>query len=372
MLPLLQFADLVQRFAAGARASAAGRALDFTVGSVFRALGEGQAALLLWMQWLVLIVLRQTRLSTSVGAEVDTFVQDFGMARLGGTAATGQATLSRYAPTQAALVLPGATMRTADLTATFQVAADPAHPLWSTVTGAQPGYLVPAGTASADVPVQCLAVGSAGNIGAGTLTLLSSAIAGIDTVANAAAFTNGLDDESDAAVQARFPLYVSGLSKATQDAVLSAIASVQAGLTAQVAEALPRPGWVTVWVDDGSGTPSADLVARCFVAVDAVRALGINYAVLAPSVRRPAVVAHLLTVPGTDHNAAVGAAVAAASRYLNTLPLGAGASFVQLARAVAEASPDILDVPLLTLDGGGSGIPGAQGQAVRAGSVAVS
>jgi hypothetical protein len=41
--------------------------LDFTVGSIFRAMAEANAAVGLWIQWLILIVLRQTRLATSQG-----------------------------------------------------------------------------------------------------------------------------------------------------------------------------------------------------------------------------------------------------------------------------------------------------------------
>ena len=40
----------------------------------------------------------------------------------------------------------------------------------------------------------------AGNVQPGAITVLSSAIAGVDTVTNALALTNGVDAESDAAV----------------------------------------------------------------------------------------------------------------------------------------------------------------------------
>jgi uncharacterized phage protein gp47/JayE len=84
--------------------------------------------------------------------------------------------------------------------------------------------------------VEDLTAGAAGNVQPGTISLIASAIPGIDTVTNALAFTNGENAETDAAFRARFQLYIAGLSKATSAAVDSAVAAVQDGITYVVLE----------------------------------------------------------------------------------------------------------------------------------------
>jgi hypothetical protein len=58
--------------------------LDFSIGSVLRALAEGSAWLGLWLQGLILQVLTLTRASTSNGPDLDSWMQDFTLSRIGG------------------------------------------------------------------------------------------------------------------------------------------------------------------------------------------------------------------------------------------------------------------------------------------------
>ncbi len=60
------FTTLMQNMAAAVEASAT-QLLDLTVGSTLRAVLEANASIALWMQWLILLVLRTTRAATSNG-----------------------------------------------------------------------------------------------------------------------------------------------------------------------------------------------------------------------------------------------------------------------------------------------------------------
>jgi hypothetical protein len=143
-LNLLTQIATVRRFAAAAQATTA-TVLDFTIGSVWRAMAEAVTSVGLWLQWLILLVLQTTRLSTSTGTDVDSFVGDWTLTRLPAVAATGTVTLSRYSATQPALVLPGVQIKTTDGSQIFTVTTDTTNAAWSATSL---GYVVAAGTAS--------------------------------------------------------------------------------------------------------------------------------------------------------------------------------------------------------------------------------
>ena len=62
-LPLQDFTSLVRTSAAAVQAAASGL-LDLTAGSILLAVLEANAALALWMQWLILQLLGTTRAAT--------------------------------------------------------------------------------------------------------------------------------------------------------------------------------------------------------------------------------------------------------------------------------------------------------------------
>ena len=128
-LSLQTFSTLVQNMAAAVQ-GASNQLLDLTVGSTLRAVLEANASVALWMQWLILQVLRMTRAATSSGADLDSWMADFSLMRLPAVAATGLVTFSRFSPTMAALVPVGALVRTADGTQTFRVTEDTANVAW--------------------------------------------------------------------------------------------------------------------------------------------------------------------------------------------------------------------------------------------------
>ena len=276
-LSLRSFNALVQSMAAAVEASAT-QLLDLTAGSTLRAVLEANASIGLWMQWLTLQVLRTTRAATSDGADLDSWMADLTLTRLPAVAATGSVTFSRFTPDMSALIPAGALIRTADGTQTFAVSVDTTKSSWSSTSN---GYVVAAGVASLDLPVIALTPGSAGNVQGGTISLLASALPGIDSVSNLTTLQNGLDAESDDAFRDRFHNFIASRSRATPLAVGYAISSIQQGLNYTIQEnpdpsGQPRMGSFVVTVDDGSGSPSTALLSTVQSAIDAVRPVGFD------------------------------------------------------------------------------------------------
>ena len=126
------------------------------------------------------------------------------------------------------------------------------------------------------VPVVAIANGTQGNVQPGAVSLLATAIPGIDTVTNEAAFQNGIDAETDEAFRVRFRNFIASRSRATPLAIGYAISSIQQGLQYTIQEntdgaGSSRTGNFVITVDDGSGAPSASLLSTITAAVDAVR-----------------------------------------------------------------------------------------------------
>jgi len=124
-LPLQDFTALVRTQAAAVQGAARGL-IDLSVGSVLRAVLEANASVGLWVQWLIVEVLATTRAATSGGADLDSWVADFGLARLPGIPAAGAATFSRTTTGLSAVVPVGALVKTGTGTdaLSFGVVAD--------------------------------------------------------------------------------------------------------------------------------------------------------------------------------------------------------------------------------------------------------
>jgi uncharacterized phage protein gp47/JayE len=372
-LSLQNFSTLVENMAASVQ-GAAQSLLDLTVGSVLRAILEANASLALWLQWLIVQVLATTRLATSSGADCDSFGADFGFARLPAVAATGFVTFSRFSPSVAAVVPEGSDVATAANGQVYTVVADPSNAAFNVSLG---GYVLAAGVASVTVPVVATVAGAAGNVQPGAISLITSAIAGVDSVTNALVLAGGADAESDAAFRARFGNYLASLARATTLAVGAAVAAIQQGLSYVISENVDQAGGVqmghfVVTVDDGSGSPPASLLSTVQQAVEAVRPVGTSFAVQGPVVTAANISVSLVTAAGASHAAAVAAVAAAIESYIASLSVGAALSYTRLAQIAYGASSTVTNVSGLLLNGGTEDLtPGLFG-AVRAGTVAVS
>lgn len=372
-LSLQNFTTLVAQAAASVQASAA-QLLDFTAGSVLRALLEANASLALWLQWLILLSLQTTRLATSSGTDADSFGADFGFSRLTAVPAQGSVTFSRYGAGIAALIPAGTIVTTADGTAQFTVMSDVAHSAWSTT---QSSYSLGAGIASVTVPVAATVAGAAGNVLPGTIALIASAVPGVDTVSNPNGLTGGLDAETDSAFRQRFQSFVDSRTRATIQAVTYAAYSIQQGISCTVQENADvnsnyLPGHFIVTVDDGSGSPPAALLGAVQTAVDSVRPIGSTFAIQPPTVISANITLTLTVANGADSAGVIATVNATIASYVNALAVGAGLPYTRIAQLAYDASPGVLNVSGLTLQGGNTDLTATPNSVIKLGTLAIS
>ena len=372
-LNLKTFTQLVEDMAATLQSSAS-NLIDVSVGSVARALFEANASVILWLQWLMLQVLQTTRAATSTAQDLDSWMVDFGLARLPAVPSAGTVTFSRYSSALAATIPVGTVVKTNDGLLSFSVVADPTISIWQ---GAIPAYILPAGVASADLPVVCSLSGKAGNILVNAISTIASSLPGIDQVFNALPYSNGIDAEDDQPFRDRFQVYLAGLSRATIMAVTSAVSNVRQGLSVCIQENTASDGSVQlgsflVTVDDGSGYPSASLLALVAGAVDNVRPVGTMYAVQGPQV----VIVNVELTAVLDANTVAPQTLLATIQqsvvsYLNNLAIGRVASATRIAQYAYQAGPNVQNISAVLLNGLATDVTPSAMAVVKAGTVAV-
>lgn len=369
-LSLQSFSAWVEQQAAAVQAAAVSL-LDLTVGSTLRVILEANASVALWMQWLILQVLQMTRAATSNGADLDSWMADYALVRQPAVAATGSVTFASLSGNPVVTIAAGTLVKTGDGSQSFTVTINTANAAWNVASGA---YI---GTLPLTLPVLAQNAGIQGNVLAGTISLISAALPGVDTVINNTDFSNGIDAESDAALRARFVNYINTRSRATVQAVAYAVQSVQQGLTYTIAEnqnvnGSTNMGHFIVTVDDGSGAPSSGLLAMVSTAVDAMRPVCSTFMVQGPSVVSAAISFTITAAAGYSHNSLVGPATLAVTAYVNGLPLGAPLAYSRLAQVIYDSAPGISNVTGLLVNGSISDVGGGSAQVVRASSVVVS
>lgn len=133
----------------------------------------------------------QYDIESKQGADLDTFVQLFGLARIGARRATGSVLFSRSA--DAAGVSSVIPVNTSVATADGTVTATTTLPVVFSPT-----------QLAAVVPAMATLGGSAGNTGSGTLVQILSPLTSITNVTNIQALTNGTDQETDAQLRTRW------------------------------------------------------------------------------------------------------------------------------------------------------------------------
>ena len=373
ILPTRSLSAIVSTISAGVQGRA--RSLvDFSVGSTLLAIAEGFGSVALWMQSLILRLLLVTRASTSSAADLDTWVGDYGVIRIGSVAATGLVTVSRFtAGTTTPFVPVGAQLKTYDSTQIFTVTASASLPNFSSALG---GYTLAAGASSMTVSVQAVTSGAAGNVSPGSLSQISSSLPGIDTVTNSAAITGGSDSESDDNLRARFVLYIGSLSKATQAAIGYAIKSLQLSLFYTITEITDfngtrSPGFAVV-VDDGSGAPPVAVVNTARAAVNSVRAAGVMFSVQGPILVSVTVSMHIVVSSAYSLTTLQATVTAAVTSYINSLGLGNSLVWSRLIQVAYDASPGITSVSSLMINGGVADITATAGQTIKCTGVVIS
>lgn len=383
-LSLQTKSQIVANMSAAIQGAAAtgGFTISMTPGSAMLAFVNACAGTYLWLQWLTTQVLSAARLATCSGSDCDLFCADFGFTRIAGAAASGQVAFARYSAAQQAVIQVGSTIKTTDGTQSFVLVADTTQAAFSATAYA---YIIPAGVASINATVQNTVAGVAGNIIAGALGLVTSNIPYVDTVTNAAAFTNGMNAESDTAFKARFGLFLTSLAKATPVALQSAVLGVAQNLTCAVLSGVQTvggafaPGYGVIAVDDGSGaTPSSTLTAVATAATGpSMLALGAICTVMQAPVITANIALTITCATLVEKAAALPLVAAAITAYISALPVSTSSApaplpYSAIFKIAYDASANVTNVASATLNGGTADIGGSPGTVVRAGTVTVS
>lgn len=380
---------LLQKMGATFQASVT-QVLNLAVGTVITAIFEAVRDVAMWLQSLVFQLLQATRLSTSSGTDVDSFVGDYGMARLAAFYSSGAVTFSRTNTANQAVIPAGTAngtaasgqtiwtggiqLQTSDGTQTFTVIPDATQGAWNAGLNA---YVIPAGTASITATVQANNTGTGGNVAAGTITVLSQPVQFVSAVTNASAFTNGANAETDTALQARFALYVASLPRSTKAAIKAAIEAIQTGATAYVVENQTYAGaaqtnYFYAVVDDGSGNPPSSFITAASNAADAYRPIGSTFGIYAPVIVTANAAMTITTGTGYTHATVAAQVQSALQAYINALPLGATLYRTRLEQVAYDTSPGVIDVSGTTLNGGTSDLAITAVQVAKYGTVTVS
>lgn len=369
-LTLRSFATLVSNAVTAAQGACV-FLLNLRTGTPGRAILEAVAGVGLWLQYVALVILSRNRLSTSTGDDVDSFIEDFGLTRESGVAATGVVTFTSfsYADTSATILV-GALVKTV-AGVIYAVTEDTTLSIWSSDAG---GYVRAAGVQSITVPVECTSTGTSGNVAAGAICLLGTAISGIDVVTNAAALTNGTDGETDSEVRTRFANWISSLARATLASIIKAVEAVSSDIQCQGVENVDTagnfyPGNVVLYIDDGSGDVSDAIIAEAYSAADEERAAGVSIQVVRPTILRPTVSLSISVASGANKTGIETTISNNISTYFNDLTIGEGAVYTQLIQIAYAASSSVQSVSNVLLNGGVSDISGENGVAIRAGTV---
>jgi len=365
------FGSIISNWATAVQ-GAASSLVDFSVGSILLALGEAMGGVALWLQGLILQVAALTRAATSSETDLDSWFAQFGFSRLPAVAATTQETFGRFTPTNAALVPVGANVTSSDGSVIFTTIVDTTNTAYS---AAQGGYVIPAGQASVNATVQCTVAGTIGNVVAGALNTLGTAIPGIDFVSNGSTVQNGVAAETDTAARARFVLFIASLEAATHLAVMNAIESVQQDMTGIIAEnqqynGQAQNGYFTVVANDGSGNLNSTEQTNVENVVEAVRPLCSTYSVHAPV---PETTTVSMSVTPASLASAVQAALIAYINGIETTASGATLPYTSLS-AQAYGVTGVTNVAAGFLLNGGTAdvsIPYTQVFSATTGSVTV-
>ena len=288
-------AEMVDTYVAFVAVNFPGIVPNFTSGSPTLALFQAVALEDLFLQSQINIVALMSRLSTSgsgpgesgSSADVDSFVNDFGLTRLPATLDEGQETFAtNFTNTFDVLIPPGVVVETPDTTIQYQTIVDTQNPNWSPSKNA---YVLPAGQTSITCTVQAVVAGTSQNVQPNSLVTLVNSIQGISFVTNLNPIENATNAETDQALKKRFVLYIQSLARATEAAIDFAVESVPGVVRFVLLENIDPAGhmhlgFFTVYVDDGTGSPPSPLLNAVANAVNAYRAFTVQFAVEPPNI----------------------------------------------------------------------------------------
>jgi len=328
--------------------------IQFPVGSVNLSIVESNAGVGLWLQAIVLQLAALTRSGSCTGSDLDSFFEIYGYFRNSSQKSSGLCTFSRNTNTNQAVVPTGGLVQTSSTpTIQFTVYADPSNPNYSIPLN---GYVLLPGTSSIQVPVIAVVGGSSGNVNAGAINQIASSMVGIDNVDNTQPFTNGYDVQSDNSYRQGFIPFINSRSLGTLLAFQTAITNGTPSIFYNIVENKnsiggTQLGFVSIFIDDGSGNPPTSLINDIYQKVDAVRALAIQIGVYPVVVLTANLVVEVAINPLSDSTTIINEIKDAVGFYIGGLEIGQTVIITKLYQIIYNVDPNIIEVTVLTING---------------------
>ncbi len=272
----------------------------------------------------------------AVVANVDIYqktfsAEQFGLSRNAGIAASGTVVFSRSTPALSDISIPVGTVLTTASGLVF--------------TTLELGSILTDALTSGSIRVQCSTTGATGNVDAGAINQISSSLANVESVTNAAALSGGTSEETVEAFEARFSEYVVGLGRCSTSGVEAAALGVDGIRSVSLVEHFPPTAGYnfSLYAENGAGSlPSAMQSAiETIIFGDGLdnygyKAAGINARILAPTIIHIDVDATLVastTYPRSYIEADINDKIVA---YIDSLGIGEQVQEVILADALRQ------------------------------------
>ncbi len=185
--------------------------------------------------------------------------------------------------------------------------------------------VLPAGETHVDVPAQAMETGSAGNIGAGMITVMAVPPTGITRCGNPEPFAGGAEEEGDESLRRRildsYRRLPNGANAAFYEQEAMGFPAVAAATAVGRARGI---GTVDVYVATVAGVPEAALLTEIQSYLQEKREIAVDLRVLAPRLRPVALQVTLTPAKGCTYQEAAAAADAALRGYFTGRLLGKG------------------------------------------------
>ena len=191
----------------------------------------------------------------------------------------------------------------------------------------EPGT-IPAGEISVIVAAEAVEAGSSGNVGAGTVHVLTACPVAVTAVTNEKAFTGGLSEETDEELRQRI---LDSFQRLPNGANAALTACRHEGVAAAKAVGKARgAGTVDVYVSAPDGIPSEKLLTELQTVFQKSREIAVNVQVKAPTAATVDVAVTVKTAEGTDFANVKTAVETDLAEQFNGKLLGRGVKLAEL------------------------------------------
>jgi hypothetical protein len=226
------------------------------------------------------------------------------------------------------------------------------------------------------ISIQSVSPGLDKNISAGDIAVKAGQGFFVGTTAwadayNEVAFTQGTDEESETDRRNRFLAFINGLTRSTYFGMLSAILGINGVKSVYERELFPTPGWVTFYVDNGTGAIPTSLMTLINKVINGYiydstnypgyRGAGIRVSISAPTVHYLTFVFNIkidnLTISNPSDILVL--AKTALEDYVNGLTMGEDFILNEGITAIINSHIDIIDATITYLHQDWTDIAGA-------------